>query len=296
MGILSLIWACPLQVGLRLQVLATLWAFHLRPHAFFFLSILFLIGFQPQKNSQKGQQFGLCSIQQGYNKRTSCALASMSLFSPFILLSFFSFFLLGLCVCGGWGWSGVVVFLLFFVFCCHGGLFIFFVLFSCVRFRASRWRCFVRLLRFAFRCSSFRCLGRGAGFASCFLLGFLRLCGWSLRPCSFLFSVRVCVPCFRFRWWSFGVRSSFGGARSVCCCFPSSALGFFPCSSLSCGARSFRFPFSLLRWLRFGVVGFRCSCCGVGRSFACLASCWGCSSCFVGLRFVGWWLLSPPLV
>lgn len=296
MGIFSIIWACPFRVGLRLQVLAMLWAFHLRPHAFSFFSIIYQYGFQPQKNSQKGSQIGLRSVQQGYSKQPSAALAFTSLFSPFCLLSFFSFFLLGLCVCGGWGRVGVLV--LCFIFFCfrHGWLCCFFFLFPCCCFAAAGCCCFVRFLRFSFRCSARARLGWGARFASCFPFGFLRLRWWSVCPRSFLLSFRCGLFRFCFRWWSFGLRSSLCGARSVCGCFPSPSVGFFPCSPLSCGARSFRFPLSLLCGFRFGFVGFRCPCCGVGCSCALVAACWGRSSCCVGLCFVGWWFLSPPVV
>jgi hypothetical protein len=296
MGIFTSTWACPFQVGVQLQVLAKLWAFHFPPHAFFIIHSLFFNGFQPQKNSQKGSQIGLSSVQQGYNKLPPVALAFTSLFSPLLLLSFFSFFLLGLCVCGGWGWLGVLVFCFLFFCFLHGWFFCFFVLFPSLGFRPARVGFLVWFLRFAFRCSSPSRLGRGLRFASCFLLCFVRLCRWSVRSCAVCVSFRFRLSRVFVRLWSVRVRSSLCRSRSFGGFLSSPSLGLFSCSFLPCRLASFLLRVALLLGARFGFVGFGCFCCWAGRSFACLASCWGASSCWLGLCFFGRWLLSSPLI
>lgn len=296
MGFISFFWACPLQVGLRLQVLASLWALRLRPHAFFNFSLFFSSASSPKKTPKKGSKLALVQFGKGITSRLRLPLPLLLFSRPFYCFLFFRFFFWG-CVCvGGAGvWLGLVFCCLFFCFA-HGGFFFFFVLFPSLGFCPARVRFLVRLLRFAFRCSSFCRLGWRLLFPSSFASRFLWLCWGVVCPRSFF--VSFCSGLSRFCVWlgRSGVRSSLRSSRSVRRCFASPFVGFLPWSRLPPGARSFRFPFAVLRGVRLGFVGFVGSCGWLGCSCSCLASCWGASPCFVGLRFVGGWLLSSSLV
>lgn len=296
MGFISFFWACPLQVGLRLQVLASLWALRLRPHAFFNFSLFFSSASSPKKTPKKGSKLALVQFGKGITSRLRLPLPILHFSRPFYCFLFFRFFFWG-CVCvGGAGvWLGLVFCCLFFCFA-HGGFFFFFSCSSCVG-RAPFVGCSLRrFLWLSFRPSSACGLVRCCVFCSCVCVGFLRLRWWRLRFGACL--VSVCVGLSRVCVWlgRAGVRSSLGAARSVRRCVAFAFVGFLSWSRLSSRACSLPFPFAVLRGVRLGFVGFVGSCGWFGRSCSLVSSCSPRSSCVVWVCFVGAWLVFSPLV
>lgn len=257
----------------------------------------------PQKNSQKGSKFAPCSPSARVYKRSYVAPLlygrSTTLRSHFrrpLCAFFFFVFSFGAVPAAAGGSVRGLLLLLVVFFVWHGWFFFFWFLFSSVGFLVARFGWFSRLVRFSVGCSSLARLGWRGGFGCSFRFGFVRLRWWFVRSRSFFvpFGFGFLRSFLRVR--SGCVRCSFGGVGPLGCCQSSPSLGVLSWSRVSSWSFAFLRSWSLLRWFRFGFLGFVGSCGWFGGSRSRLVASWRRSSLRLVLPFARWRLVASSLV